>query len=93
MPRPPPASRFNRAIAPVGSGADFVVSGKLVGLLMSQNSQDRNLAGLFEELLAPGGNTIQLKPAVHHVSGGAPRRRRRRVGFAPREGCHRIPAL
>ena len=53
----------NRAIAPVGPGADFVVSGKLVGLLISQISQNWHLTGLFEELLAPGGNTIQLKPA------------------------------
>ncbi|MER5632442.1 CASTOR/POLLUX-related putative ion channel [Streptomyces nitrosporeus] len=60
----------NRAIAPVGPGADFVVSGKLVGLLMSQISQNRHLSGLFEELLAPGGATIQLKPAGHYVRTG-----------------------
>ncbi|WP_405659721.1 CASTOR/POLLUX-related putative ion channel [Streptomyces sp. NBC_01166] len=60
----------NRAIAPVGPGADFVVSGKLVGLLISQISQNWHLAGLFEELLAPGGNTIQLKPAGHYVRAG-----------------------
>ncbi|MFJ8752952.1 NAD-binding lipoprotein [Streptomyces sp. NPDC102441] len=60
----------NRAIAPVGPGADFIVSGKLVGLLMSQISQNRHLAELFEELLAPGGSTIQLKPAGHYVRSG-----------------------
>ncbi|MFE9826981.1 NAD-binding lipoprotein [Streptomyces sp. NPDC005791] len=60
----------NRAIAPVGPGTDFVVSGKLVGLLMSQISQNWHLAELFEELLAPGGNTIQLKPAGHYVRTG-----------------------
>jgi Trk K+ transport system NAD-binding subunit len=60
----------NRAIAPVGPGADFVVSGKLVGLLMSQISQNRHLAALFEELLAPDGCTIQLKPAGDYVRAG-----------------------
>ncbi|MEV8228460.1 NAD-binding lipoprotein [Streptomyces sp. NPDC079167] len=60
----------NRAIAPVGPGADFIVSGKLVGLLMAQISQNRHLAELFEELLAPGGSTIQLKPAAHYVRAG-----------------------
>ncbi|MER5555543.1 NAD-binding lipoprotein [Streptomyces sp. NPDC002793] len=60
----------NRAIAPVGPGADFVVSGKLVGLLMSQISQNWHLAELFEELLAPGGSTIQLEPAGHYVRAG-----------------------
>ncbi|MFD7970185.1 CASTOR/POLLUX-related putative ion channel [Streptomyces clavifer] len=60
----------NTAIAPVGPGADFIVSGKLVGLLMSQISQNWHLAELFEELLAPGGNTIQLRPAGHYVRAG-----------------------
>ncbi|RPK69272.1 hypothetical protein EES43_00450 [Streptomyces sp. ADI96-02] len=60
----------NRVLAPVQAGADFIVSGKLIGLLMAQISQNWRLAGLFEELLAPYGNTIHLRPAAHYVAPG-----------------------
>lgn len=66
----------NRALAPAGVGADFIVSGKLVGLLMAQISQNWHLAGLFAELLAPRGNAIHLKPAGDYVRAG------RRASFA-----------
>ncbi|MEW2179363.1 NAD-binding lipoprotein [Streptomyces sp. NPDC005406] len=60
----------NRALAPGGVGADFIVSGKLIGLLMVQISQNWHLAALFEELLAPHGNAIHLKPAGDYVRTG-----------------------
>ncbi|WP_261994292.1 CASTOR/POLLUX-related putative ion channel [Streptomyces sp. t39] len=60
----------NRLIAPVAPGADFVVSGKLIGLLMTQISQNPRLACVFEELFAPGGTTIQLRPAGDFVRTG-----------------------
>ncbi len=60
----------NRALAPVAVGADFIVSGKLVGLLMVQISQNWHLARLFEELLSPDGNTIHLKPASDYIRTG-----------------------
>lgn len=60
----------NRVLAPAGVGADFIVSGKLVGLLMAQISQNRHLAGLFGELLAPQGNAIHLKPAGDYIRPG-----------------------
>ncbi|MFJ2093790.1 NAD-binding lipoprotein [Streptomyces sp. NPDC087901] len=60
----------NRVLAPAGVGADFIVSGKLVGLLMAQISQNWHLAGLFGELLAPQGNTIHLKPVGDYVRAG-----------------------
>lgn len=60
----------NRALAPAGVGADFIVSGKLVGLLMAQISQNWHLAGLFGELLAPQGNGIHLKPVGDYVRPG-----------------------
>ncbi|MEU1126868.1 NAD-binding lipoprotein [Streptomyces sp. NPDC005899] len=66
----------NRAIAPVGPGADFVVSGKLIGLLMAQISQNWRLAHVFEVLLAPGGCGIHLRPAGDYVREG------RRTDFA-----------
>ncbi|WST42007.1 NAD-binding protein [Streptomyces sp. NBC_01167] len=60
----------NRLIAPVAPGADFVVSGKLIGLLMTQISQNPRLASVFEELFAPGGNTIHLLAAGDFVRPG-----------------------
>lgn len=60
----------NRVLAPAGAGADFIVSGKLVGLLMAQISQNWHLATLFGELLAPQGNAIHLKPAGDYVRPG-----------------------
>ncbi|MFD8685867.1 NAD-binding lipoprotein [Streptomyces sp. NPDC059651] len=60
----------NRVLAPAGVGADFIVSGKLVGLLTAQISQNRHLAELFGELLAPRGNAIHLKPAGDYVRPG-----------------------
>lgn len=62
----------NRLIAPVSPGADFVVSGKLIGLLMTQISQNPRLAAVFEELFAPDGNTIRLRPAGEFVRTGHP---------------------
>ncbi|WP_369142341.1 NAD-binding lipoprotein [Streptomyces sp. R44] len=60
----------NRLIAPPAPGADFVVSGRLIGLLMTQISQNPHLAAVFEELLAPDGNSLHLRPASHYVTAG-----------------------
>ncbi|WP_327121853.1 NAD-binding lipoprotein [Streptomyces sp. NBC_01341] len=60
----------NRSIAPAGPGADFVVSGKLIGLLMAQISQNSLLADVFESLLAPGGNGIHLRPSGDYIREG-----------------------
>ncbi|MCX4821465.1 NAD-binding lipoprotein [Streptomyces sp. NBC_01142] len=57
----------NRVLAPVRPGADFIVSGKLIGQLMAQISQNWHLAELFEELFSPDGNGIRLRPAAHYV--------------------------
>ncbi|WP_329871483.1 CASTOR/POLLUX-related putative ion channel [Streptomyces sp. SP18CS02] len=66
----------NRLLAPVRQGADFIVSGRLIGLLMTQISENRHLAGLFEELFTAEGSEIYLKPATDYVVAG------REVGFA-----------
>ncbi|MGX1885423.1 CASTOR/POLLUX-related putative ion channel [Streptomyces sp. NPDC055287] len=57
----------NRVLAPGGPGADFIVSGRLIGLLMSQISQNWHLADLFEELFSPDGNGINLRTAGHYL--------------------------
>ncbi|MCX5388633.1 NAD-binding lipoprotein [Streptomyces sp. NBC_00094] len=60
----------NRLIAPVAPGADFVVSGRLIGLLMTQISQNPHLTGVFEELFSAEGNALHLRPASHYVTTG-----------------------
>ncbi|MEV5887104.1 NAD-binding lipoprotein [Streptomyces sp. NPDC052020] len=57
----------NRALAPISPGADVIVSGKLIGLLMAQISQNRHLAAVFEELLSAQGSGIRLRPAAEYV--------------------------
>ncbi|PRH77320.1 NAD-binding lipoprotein [Streptomyces solincola] len=60
----------NRALVPVGPGADVIISGKLIGLLMAQISQYRHLAPVFEELFSAEGAGVQLRPASDYVLPG-----------------------
>ncbi|MFD9407151.1 NAD-binding lipoprotein [Streptomyces sp. NPDC059989] len=66
----------NRLLAPAREGADFIVSGRLISLLMTQISESRYLAAVFEELFRAEGNEIHLKPATDYVRAG------REVAFA-----------
>ncbi|MFF5369600.1 NAD-binding lipoprotein [Streptomyces sp. NPDC013187] len=61
----------NRALAPLGPGADVIISGKLIGLLMAQISQNRRLAAVFEELFSADGTGIRLRPAGDYVLPGS----------------------
>ncbi|MFC5239701.1 CASTOR/POLLUX-related putative ion channel [Streptomyces atrovirens] len=60
----------NRALAPISPGADVIISGKLVGLLMAQISQNRHLAAVFEELFSADGTGVRLRPAADYVLPG-----------------------
>ncbi|MFJ1961008.1 CASTOR/POLLUX-related putative ion channel [Streptomyces massasporeus] len=60
----------NRALAPLGPGADVIISGKLIGLLMAQISQNRHLAAVFGELFSADGTGIRLRPAGDYVLPG-----------------------
>ncbi|MFD3327915.1 NAD-binding lipoprotein [Streptomyces sp. NPDC058701] len=57
----------NRLLAPAREGADFIVSGRMISLLMTQISESRYLADVFEELFAAEGNELYLKPASDYV--------------------------
>ena len=57
----------NRALAPISPGADVIISGKLIGLLMAQISQNRHLAAVFEELFSAEGHGVHLRPASDYV--------------------------
>ncbi|MFF4445600.1 NAD-binding lipoprotein [Streptomyces sp. NPDC001502] len=66
----------NRLLAPAREGADFIVSGRLISLLMTQISESPYLADVFEELFEAEGNELHLKPVADYV------RTDREVAFA-----------
>lgn len=47
---------------------DFIVSDKVVSLVLSQVSENKALSDVFEELFDPEGSEIYLKPASDYVS-------------------------
>lgn len=61
----------NRLLAPARGGADFIVSGRLISLLMTQISESPYLAAVFEELFTAEGHEFHLKPAADYVRTGS----------------------
>lgn len=57
----------NRQLAEVTQADDFIVSHKLVSLLLSQVSENKELSTVFAELFRSEGSEIYLKPAEHYV--------------------------
>ncbi|MFG3283199.1 NAD-binding lipoprotein [Streptomyces sp. NPDC048111] len=57
----------NRLLAPAREGADFIVSGRLISLLMCQISESPYLAALFDELFTAEGNEVYLRPADDYI--------------------------
>ena len=60
----------NRAIAQVTAADDFIVSSKLISLLLTQLAENRHLHSVFAELFDPSGSEIYLKPASSYVRPG-----------------------
>ena len=61
----------NVALAELARVDDFVVSNKLVSLMLSQASENEYLEEIFRDLLNDGGSRIELRPASHYVALGA----------------------
>ena len=62
----------NRRLAEVSNTDDFIVSDKLVSLLLTQIAQNGELKMVFQELFDPEGSEIYLKPAELYVKCGMP---------------------
>jgi Trk K+ transport system NAD-binding subunit len=62
----------NRELAEATKVDDFIVSEHLVSLMMSQISENAELFGVFEDILAPEGSEIYLKPMGDYVKTGTP---------------------
>jgi ion channel POLLUX/CASTOR len=58
----------NRQLAEVAKPDDFIVSDRLVSLLLAQISENASLAAVFEDLFDPEGAEVYLKPAGDYVT-------------------------
>ena len=62
----------NRELAQVTQADDFIVSDRLVSLLISQIAENAALKAVFDELFRAEGSEIYLKPAGEYVTLGTP---------------------
>ncbi len=60
----------NRTLATVTNVNDFVVSNKLVSLMLAQASENEHLEAIFKDLLDDGGSEISMRPAENYVTLG-----------------------
>ncbi|WP_240167350.1 CASTOR/POLLUX-related putative ion channel [Streptomyces noursei] len=63
-------SDANREIAQVTKADDFIVSTKIISLLLTQLTEDRDLHAVFTDLFDPEGSEIYLKPATSYLTPG-----------------------
>lgn len=62
----------NRNLAEVTRADDFIVSEKLISLMLSQISENKELNAVFADLFDPEGSEIYLKPITNYVAPGQP---------------------
>ena len=62
----------NRELAESSRADDFIVSDRLVSLLMAQVSENKALNEVFNDLFDPIGAEIFLKPATNYIQAGVP---------------------
>ena len=61
----------NRELAEVTNADDFIVSDKLISLMLSQVSENKTLTAVFQMLFDPAGAEIYLSPAELYIAEGA----------------------
>ncbi len=62
----------NRALAEVTHADDFIVSDKLISLMLAQVAENRELKAVFRDLFDPDGSEVYIRPAGHYVRTGIP---------------------
>ena len=62
----------NRELAEITKADDFIVSNRLISLMMSQISENKTLSSVFTDLFDPNGAELYLKPAHHYIQIGKP---------------------
>lgn len=62
----------NKRLAEITKVNDFIVSEKLVSLILSQVSENKLLNGVFEDIFDADGSEIYVKPSSQYVLTGQP---------------------
>ncbi|MFV8754970.1 CASTOR/POLLUX-related putative ion channel [Nannocystaceae bacterium ST9] len=60
----------SRDLAEVARADDFIISDRLIGLLLAQVAENPDLAAVFADLFDPEGSEIYLRPASDYVVAG-----------------------
>jgi hypothetical protein len=60
----------DKELAEVTKADDFIVSNRLVSLLMSQLTENKNLKTVFDDLFDADGSEIYLKPITEYIKAG-----------------------
>jgi voltage-gated potassium channel Kch len=60
----------NRELAEVTKADDFIVSDKLISLMLSQVSENKQLTEVFETLFSSAGSEVYLRPAELYIRAG-----------------------
>ena len=60
----------NRELAEVTNADDFIVSDKLISLMLSQVSENRKLTQVFDDLFSSVGSEVYLLPVEQYVAPG-----------------------
>lgn len=58
----------NRDLAAVTRADDFIVSNKLISLMLSQISENKELTAVFQDLFDPEGSELYLKPVGDYIA-------------------------
>lgn len=62
----------NRELAEVTRADDFVVSNKLISLMLAQSSENPYLSAIFDDLLDESGSEISMRPVEDYIALDAP---------------------
>ena len=60
----------NRELAEITKADDFIVSDKLISLMLAQTSENKKLTEVFSVLFSSTGSEIYLRPAGSYISAG-----------------------
>ena len=60
----------NRELAEVTNADDFIVSDKLISLMLSQVSENKKLTQVFDDLFSSVGSEVYLQPVEQYVAPG-----------------------
>jgi voltage-gated potassium channel Kch len=61
----------NRELAEVTNADDFIVSDKLISLMLSQVSENKQLTQVFDDLFSSVGSEVYLNPVEQYLTPGA----------------------